>query len=181
LSVFVAVRLRQVGLKPAPLAAVLLTSGNPEATAGVVELVGQYHCPVVAPPGACAAIKKACPARTSVLSAEELPSKGWFGVEVIPLRGRGVAPLAYLVRWSGKNVLFSGPLPVKLNRAVRKALSLDFGHGRGNVNDYRASLQRLRKLNPDLWLPTYPTDGQNARLYDSEWETILTDNATVFP
>jgi glyoxylase-like metal-dependent hydrolase (beta-lactamase superfamily II) len=181
LSLFVKARLRQAGLEPAPPVAVLLTSGNPQATAGVVELVRQHHCAVVAPPTACLAIKKACPAGTRVLSAEELPGKGWFRVSSIPLRGRGVAPLAYLVRWGDKDVLFSGAVPVKLNQASRQALSLDFSEGRGNVDDYRASLRRLDEVNPDLWMPAYPTDGQNAHLYDSDWETILDANAAVFP
>jgi metallo-beta-lactamase class B len=179
LSAFVTARLRQAGLKPAPPVAVLLTSGDPEATAGVVELVGRYHCPVVAPPGACAAIKKVCPAGTSVLSAEDLPKEGWLQVAQIPLRGRGVAPLAYLVRWGDRDVLFSGPLPVKLDQPGRHALALDFSRGRANANDCRASLRRLGELHPDLWLPAYPTNGQNARLYDNEWETTLGEWETI--
>jgi hypothetical protein len=55
----------------------------------------------------------------------------------------------------------------------------DLSPGRGNVNAYRASLDRLGALKPGLWLPALPADGQNASLDDGEWKEILAGNAEV--
>jgi glyoxylase-like metal-dependent hydrolase (beta-lactamase superfamily II) len=176
LGEFLEARLRQLGREPAAPAAVLLTSGNPEETAGLAGLVEAYHCQVVAAPAAWQAVKGGCPAETSFLPAAELPAKGWFPVQPIPLRGRGMAPVAYLVRWAGKSVLFSGRIPVHLSSAAEKALAADFARGQGNSDDYRAALHRLGDLKPDLWLPAFPSQGQNANLYDSEWQDTLKGN-----
>ena len=57
-------------------------------------------------------MRQGCPAGTIVLAAEELANRGWFNVTPIPLRGRGLAPIAYVLSWAGKTVLLSGPIPV---------------------------------------------------------------------
>jgi hypothetical protein len=44
---------------------------------------------------------------------------------------------------------------------------------------YLASVDRLGELKPDLWLPAVPTDGQNANLYDNEWQDIIADNYSL--
>jgi glyoxylase-like metal-dependent hydrolase (beta-lactamase superfamily II) len=175
-SAFLSARLRQVGREPAAPDAVLLTSGDPEATAGLAELVAAYRPQVVAPAAAREAIGKVSPAGVSILAAEDLAGKGWFPVTTAPLRGRGGASVAYLLEWAGKSVLFSGAIPIKSGRAAEEALRSDFQRGRGDVADYCASLQRLGGLKPDLWLPVSPCDGQNANLYDTEWKEILAKN-----
>jgi glyoxylase-like metal-dependent hydrolase (beta-lactamase superfamily II) len=176
LGEFLAARLRQFGREPTAPAAVLLTSGNPEETAGLAGLVEASHCQVVADPAAWQAVKGSCPAGTTFLPAEELPAKGWFAVQSIPLRGRGVAPVVYLVRWAGKSVLFAGRIPAHVSPAAAKDLAADLARGQAKSDDYRAALRRLGELKPDLWLPAFPSAGQNANLYDSEWQDTLTGN-----
>jgi glyoxylase-like metal-dependent hydrolase (beta-lactamase superfamily II) len=176
LGEFVQKQLRQLGREPAAPAAVLLTSGDPEGMTGLPGLLAEHRCPVVAPRAARTAIGKTCPAATSVVPAEDLPAKGWFSVEPIPLRGRGVTPLAYLMRWGGKAVLCSGRIPIKVCVATSEKLLREFAGGQANVSDYRDSLARLQELSPDLWLPAAPAEGQNANLYEDDWKEILKDN-----
>jgi glyoxylase-like metal-dependent hydrolase (beta-lactamase superfamily II) len=174
-------RLRQLGLTPAAPAAVLLTSGNPKETAGLAGLVERYRCPVVASPVAWEAVRKACPPGTDFLPAEELARQGWFAVEVVPLGGRGVGPVAYRLSRADASVLFAGRIPIKPNREGLEGLMADFRQGRGNAGQYRASLDRLAGLKPDLLLPALPSDGQNARLYGPEWEDLLAENRELLP
>ena len=176
LAEFVEEKLRQLGREPAAPAAVLLTSGDPEAMAGLPELIARCRCQVVAPRAAWGAIERACPAGTRLVPVEDLPAKGWFAVESILLRGRGVAPVAYLMRWGEKSVLCSGRIPIKVCQDTAQELSRDFARGQANATDYRASLARLHELSPDLWLPAVPSEGQNANLYEGDWKEILGDN-----
>ena len=176
---FLNARLRQLGLKPAAPTAVLLTSCGAEATAGLKELVEKCHAQVVASPAGLQSVKELCPAGTTVLSAADLPKKGWFEVTPLPLHGRGLAPIAYQVQWVDKTVLFSGRIPIKINHEAGASLFSDFLESRGNVGDYLTTLDRLHNLKPDIWLPSVASDCQNANLYDSQWEQIIADNRAV--
>jgi glyoxylase-like metal-dependent hydrolase (beta-lactamase superfamily II) len=176
LSGFLKDRLEQLGVKPAAPTAVLLTSCGPEATAGLREFVETTHAAVVASAAGLATVREACPTGTVVLSAEEAAKKGWFEVTPLGLRGRGVAPIAYVVRWAGRTVLFSGRMPVKADRAAVAGLLADLNESRGNATDYAASLRELSGVKPELWLPAVPVDGQNARLYDRDWDAIIAEN-----
>jgi glyoxylase-like metal-dependent hydrolase (beta-lactamase superfamily II) len=164
LGEFLQERLRQLGREQAAPTAVLLTSGDPDGMAGLPALLAKCRCQVVAPRAAWEAIKSTCPADTSLLPTEDLPGKGWFNVESIPLSGRGVAPVAYLMRWGDKSVLCSGRIPIKATQRTWQELSSDFARKKANVADYRRSLARLQELSPDLWLPAAPSEGQNANL-----------------
>jgi glyoxylase-like metal-dependent hydrolase (beta-lactamase superfamily II) len=181
LADFLGERLRRLGLKPTAPAAVLLTSGDAEETAGLAKLVEKYHAQVVASPAAWQKINGACPAGTGFVPAEELPAKGWFPAQVVPLGGRGVGPVAYLLPWAGKSVLFSGRIPIKPSGSAPEELLADLTQGRASAADYRAALGRLAKLRPDLWLPARPADCQNANLYDGEWQELIANNEKLLP
>jgi glyoxylase-like metal-dependent hydrolase (beta-lactamase superfamily II) len=173
---FVTARLRQLGAKPAAPAAVLLTSGGPEATSGLPGLVARGGVRVVAAPAGLRAVRDLCPPGTAVLSADDLPKAGWFDVTVLPLGGRGRAAVAYRLRWAGKDVLFSGRIPVGKDWTAAEALRDDLAAGRADRSAYATALDRLGRLSPDLWLPAVPSDGQNARLYAGDWEETLAEN-----
>jgi glyoxylase-like metal-dependent hydrolase (beta-lactamase superfamily II) len=173
---FLHARLRKLGLSPAEPAAVLLTSCGPGATAGLRELIERCRVTVVAPPQGIRIVQEACPAGTVVASADDLQKLGGLPGKPVPLHGRGLAPMAYLFSWSQKTVLFSGQIPIKVNYEAREALLSDFLEARGDVAQYCSSLHDLRAIKPHLWLPAVPSDGQNANLYDNEWEQIIADN-----
>jgi hypothetical protein len=115
------------------------------------------------------------------VAAEDLAERGWFDVRPIALQGRGLAPAAYEIQWAGKTVLLSGRIPTKLSLPEGERLVSDVAGPGGDVEQYRQSLDRLAKVRPALWLPAVPVYGQNANLYDDEWEKVLSKNRQVFP
>jgi glyoxylase-like metal-dependent hydrolase (beta-lactamase superfamily II) len=168
--------LRQLGVEAAEPAAVLLTSCDPDQTAGLWDLVETYHLRVVAPAAGLSTIKDSCPPGTAFLPAEDLPKQGWFPVTPLPLRGAGVAPAAYLLPWAGKTVLFSGKVPVWYDREATTRLLSELSPSRTTTMDYLLSVEALDGLAPDLWLPAVPTYGQNANLYAKEWRDVIAKN-----
>jgi glyoxylase-like metal-dependent hydrolase (beta-lactamase superfamily II) len=176
---FVSTRLLQLGREPVAPTAVFLTSCGSEETGGLKELVEKWHSQVVASPTGLERLSEICPAGTVILSSQELPRKGWPAISSIPLAGRGVAQVAYQVAWAGKTVLFSGRIPLKINQQSAEALASDLVSGKGNVRDYFASLVKLQKLKPELWLPAVPFEGQNACLYEKHWDQTIDDNLHV--
>jgi glyoxylase-like metal-dependent hydrolase (beta-lactamase superfamily II) len=178
---FVAAQLRKLGREPALPTAVLLTSGDRELAAGLSELVARSHAQVVASRAALPAAKEWCPAQARLLAAEELPARGWFEVEPIPLGGRGLAPVAYKVAWAGRTVLFSGRIPIKLTLPEVEGVLKEFSESSSSAPEYADSLNRLGELKPDLWLPSRPSLGQNASLYETDWEEILAANRKLLP
>ena len=159
--------------------AVLLTSCGPDETAGLKELVERWHPLVVASAEGVERIKELCPLRDSHPLGVGAGGKGWFDVKPIPLAGRGFAPMGYQLAWAGKTVLFSGRIPLKINQESGEKLISDLTSGQGDVRGYFASITELARLKPDLWLPAIPTDGQNANLYDSDWERTIEDHLFV--
>ena len=86
------------GKKPT---AVLLTSADEEATAGLVAVVERFGCKVVAPEDGLERVRKLCPAGTTILTDGDAEAAGWFDARAIPLGGRGLAPVAYRLSWAG--------------------------------------------------------------------------------
>jgi glyoxylase-like metal-dependent hydrolase (beta-lactamase superfamily II) len=179
LLAFLKDRLQRLGLEPAEPAAVLLTSSDDGATAGLKELVEACRPQVVVSSAGLPILRRSCLDGTSFLAAEELPRRGWFEVTPIPLRGRGIAPIAYRIKWAGKTVLFSGRIPIDQKPWTDAALFADISRSREATLDYLFSVYRLGEARPDLWLPAVPVDGRNANLYDDEWPHLLDDNYRV--
>jgi glyoxylase-like metal-dependent hydrolase (beta-lactamase superfamily II) len=176
LRTFLHAALQQLGPKPRAPTAVLLRSGNKQETAGLSDLVDNSSTAVVAPPEARAGIEALCPAGTRVLGAEDPRIKEWFSMEAIALRGRGIAPMAYLFRCSGKAVLFSADIPYDPLAVADQGVTKDSLHQPVDFEQYLASLERLGGLKPDLWLPAVPAQAQNAFLYGTEWKQVLKEN-----
>jgi glyoxylase-like metal-dependent hydrolase (beta-lactamase superfamily II) len=173
---FVKARLGSLGHEPSAPDVVLLTACDGRETAGLGEVAGPGKALVVAPADGITRAAALCPPGTTVVPADELPAKGWFPVSTLPLGGRGTSPVAYRVTWSGKTVLIAGMIPIKVKQEAGVALFDDFQKGRGDAHTYLETLARLRDTKPDLWLPAVPTDGQNANLYDQDWERTLDEN-----
>ena len=172
-------QLRQLGTKTAVPTAILLSSCNPEATAGLKELLTQTHSSVVAGSAGLEAIRGMCPPGTTLIAAEDLPARGWFPVRVVALRGRGLAPVAYSVTLNSKNVLFSGRIPIQSKTVMEQALVTEISRSRAAAIDYLIAVNQLSSLKPDLWLPAAIADDQNANIYDGEWQNIVNFNYRV--
>ena len=179
---FLKTSLQELGRRPVEPTAILLTACGARETAGLAELVRQSGAQVVASPAGIAAVKQLCPPETVVISADELAQKNWFPVTPLPLGGRGVAPIAYVLKWADKNVLFSGTIPADSDANPLNELLKDLAQSRQNALAYNAAVQRLAKLKPDLWLAAVPYHGRNANVYSGEWEAILEKNrqAAIF-
>ncbi len=173
LNEFLQGQLRKLGLKPRLPDAVLLTACGEKEAAGLKELAARNPLQVVASSVGLETIREMCPPETNVISADELQKRGWFSVTPIPLDGPGIAPIAYVLRWHGKTVLFSGRIPAAGDQQVaEESLSRPAKSNPGAV-DPLGALRRLVHLKPDLWLPAVPLDAQNAHLYDDAWRAIL--------
>jgi metallo-beta-lactamase class B len=175
LAEVVAARLRRLGETLRPTA-VLLTSCDPDATAGLEDLWGRFRPRVFAPAAGIEAVKKRLPSGADVRPADTLAKATGLDVTTLALKGRGVAPTAYLLRRAGAAVLISGRIPIKPSHDAATALFEDFLGGRGDVNEYLTSLNDLAEFEPALWLPAVSVDGQNANLYDRDWSRLLSDN-----
>jgi glyoxylase-like metal-dependent hydrolase (beta-lactamase superfamily II) len=176
LRAFVVGRLAQLGLEPTKPSAVFLTSANAAAAAGLEGLLGGGTCRVVAPAVTRKAIEHVCPPGTTIIEPEELSRRSGCEVKAITTGGPGGGSIAYLVRWEGKSVLFSGPLPLKPLPAASKETLRETVLSLGTVGDFRDALDRLRAVKPDLWLPAVPANGQNANLDVGEWSLVLSRN-----
>ena len=171
---FVHTSQRQLGLTATDPAVILLTACGEKETAGLAELVKQCGAQVVASPAGFEVVRQLCPSGTVVCSADDLPELGWLPVTPILLGGRGLAPTGYLLPWAaGKTVLFSGRIPASSNLESRQELLLDLAGSTISARAYIDSLRQLSDVNPDLWLPAAPSDGQNAILYDRTWRDLL--------
>src|SRR5262249_12393257 len=106
-------RFKDLGWQGRRPAGGFLTSADERAPAGLGAPTRAGGCAVVAPRAAVEELRRRCAAGTQVLTADEAEKSGWFDVGVVPLGGRGLAPVAYRVSWAGKTVLFSGRIPVK--------------------------------------------------------------------
>ncbi len=179
LLAFVKARLRQLGREPAEPTAVLLTSSEAEIRAGLREILETCHAQVVAPPASIESLRRSCPEKTVLLSAAELPSRGWFQVTPVPLRWRSLATVAYQLEWAGKRVLFPGQIPSKLTPLSVASFAPEIASSPSDSQDYLESLEAIRGIRPDLWLPATPKDGQNANLYDNEWVRTIDENRDI--
>jgi glyoxylase-like metal-dependent hydrolase (beta-lactamase superfamily II) len=172
---FLMERLRKLGLTSRKLTAVLLTSADKETTAGLETLVRRTGCKVVAPRAGYDAVARLVPTGTEILSEEDVKSRNWLDLHPIPLAGRGLAPVAYLLRHADRKVLLPGRIPTKPSVPALDRL-MDEVRDRDGSAAYLRSLDELAKLKPDLWLPAVPVEGQNANLYDGDWAKVLTRN-----
>jgi glyoxylase-like metal-dependent hydrolase (beta-lactamase superfamily II) len=176
LVAFIDDRLKRLGLKPAKPAAVLLTSCGPTETAGLKSLFDAHHPRVIAGRTDTRMIEETCGAGAVVLTPDALARQNWFDVTPIPLPARGPAAVAYQIRLGGKSVLFGGTIPNQTNeKTVAETFSL-ITKSKDATLDYLVALYRLAGLKPDLWLPAVAVDGQNANLYDSEWQDLIAYN-----
>jgi glyoxylase-like metal-dependent hydrolase (beta-lactamase superfamily II) len=177
---FLSNRFHKLGWDERKLTAALLTSADEEATSGLFGLVERTGCIVVASKAASEVVRSRCPPQTTLLVAEDVEKNGWLDARVIALEGRGLAPTAYEIHWSGKTLLFSGQIPVKVTALTVERLRADVMDSHGGIKAYLKSLARLADVNPKLWLPAVPVNGQNANLYDDDWAQIVAKNKRLF-
>ncbi len=173
---FVESRRKQMGWPPVPLTDVLLTSCGPDATSGLRPLLEGGKLNVYGPEAGLIELGPLCPPGIEPREASKLAGELGATMNILHLNGRGVVAHAYLLEWAGKPVLLSGRIPVLFDTRSVSELSADLKVSRENALEYLQALLTLEQIKPDLWLPTVPSDAQNANLYDSEWRHVITNN-----
>lgn len=173
---FLARRLGAIGCKDRKPTAVLLTSSAAEATAGLAPLARQSGCRIVATPECLAAIRRQVPMGNPLVSVDDLDKAGLLPGRALALGGLDDTAAAYLLNWRGKTVLISGRIPLTITQTSAERLWKHLTGVKGYKEKYRSALDRLARVKPDLWLTAAPAHGQNANLYDDEWENILKQN-----
>lgn len=141
-----------------------------------MELVEKTGAQVVVASQFWSNIKDKCPSGTVLLRPEGLAAKGWFPMQTMPLQGRGLGSCAYRLAWEKKNVLLTGQIPVGYDPRLYAALRREFKEAKVNVAEYSASLDVLGMERPDLWLPAGSPGGQNAIVYEGDWEKVIAYN-----
>ncbi len=180
LVAFVRSRLRCLGREAVSPSAVLLTACGPHETAGLRALTEAWHPQVVAAREGVPKLRSTCPPGTEFLPADGLTGEGSLPVATVQVAGRGVAPAAYRALIGGKSVVFSGRIPVKISQEAGDQLITDLVTPPGDVRGYFAAMVRLHQAAPpDLWLPSTPTQGQNANLYDYQWRQEIEQNLLI--
>ncbi len=181
LAAFVAERLRDLGVAGQAPSAVLLTTCDPRATSGLAELVAETNCLVVAAAAGHSVLQPICPPDTKLLSAADPEVTLWFRGQVLPLEGRGVGPTAYLIQMDDRKVLIGGEFPLTLGPESVQRLQAALQAQEAELGLITRSLVVLRRVQPAMWLPAYPLHGQNANLYEGQWDKVIQDLLALFP
>lgn len=176
LAAFIAERLKTAGIEAPSLTAVLVTSSDPAAIGGLAMITATWDCRVVADASAHQTIRAKSSVPVQLMTPQELAEAGWFSIRAIPLEGCGAGTVAYLFRWENRDVLASGNVPTTFGQESLDDLQNTLQGEWIDSHRCRDSLSQLRERRPDLWLPAYPKNGQNANLYDSQWGDVLHRN-----
>jgi len=176
LAAFVSERLRKAGVAEPALSAVLLTSTDEATTAGLRKVTQTWDCRVVAPADSHAALRDVCSDSTQLMTPSDFSKAGSFSMRALPLDGFGSGATAYSFQQHEHDVLVSGTVPSTLGFYSIEQLDKFIRGRRPSYQDFARSLSSLSDLRPNLWLPAYPTNGQNANLYDDQWNDYLIGN-----
>ena len=157
----------------------LLTSCGPTETAGLKSLFNAYHPRVVAGRTHARMIEETCGAGAVVLTPRCARTPEYrFERDVDSAARAGPAAAAYQIQFrSAKAVLSAGRFPFCPTRRMAAEMSARSSRNRKTPSlDYLVALYRLGDVKPDLWLPAVAVDGQNANLYDREWQDLIAYN-----
>lgn len=171
--------MKKTGIESGALKAVVLTSCAPDALGGLRALVEETGCEIVVPDVGRDAVAAVCPQGTKFTSAQDFFAAQSLDIQVYTLAGRGVSPMAYLLAWKDKSVLVSGQIPIMLSEQSVAELQEAIRSPSGDPVGLARSLDELRSMNPDLWLPSQPIHGQNANLYAGDWQKVLEQNQSL--
>jgi glyoxylase-like metal-dependent hydrolase (beta-lactamase superfamily II) len=167
---FLTERLNGIGLNLFMLTAVAVTGTGPESTAGLRDLTKETGCQIIASRSDQDEIRQICPDVSLLLLTEnEANQHPWLPLRPIPLKGFNRIQTAYAIEWQGKQVLVSGRFPAKITNTMIPQLQ----RMRFDPTTFAQTLSRIERVEPDLWLPAKPIHGQNANLYEGDWQDML--------
>jgi glyoxylase-like metal-dependent hydrolase (beta-lactamase superfamily II) len=180
---FLSRQLELLGLPVKSPSLVLLTSEDHGCRSGLASL--ETAPQVIAPRSVLASLR----ARgVDAVSHEELERIAPFPIKAIPTDDA----ISYSFQRGPKQVLVTPKVPRNItfewtNRQTGKKtvsglepqfgdLINELGASQAASESYREMLHELSDLSPDIWLPTLPLTGQNANLYDDDWQATIKEN-----
>jgi glyoxylase-like metal-dependent hydrolase (beta-lactamase superfamily II) len=171
---------QSLGVTAPAVAAIVLTSCEPENLTGLTSFVASAGCPVLVPDGGQEAVAALSPANCDIRPAGEVSDFGSDGVRVVPIAGLGRPLAAYSFRRGNVTVLISGAWPVDgggtdFERLLRQGPPRDW-----DAQLLLSSLDELTEIQPNIWLSPSPWRGRNANLYDQAWTNRLMLNRRLF-
>jgi len=180
---FLSTQLKSLGLLPKTPTFVLLTSDQEACRSGLASLITAPQ--VVAPPSVWESLRAS---GVAVVSPQELSDKFTFPITTISLQ----ETLCFSFSIRKKQVLVTSNVPRHIslewtNRQNNRktvsdlqpqsnALLTELAASSAVSQSYLESLQQLANFSPNVWLPLMPLTGQNANLYDDDWQTIIESN-----
>lgn len=173
---FVLEGLKRAGIAEPKIEAVVLTSLDPTATGGLASMIERTGCAVIAPVTAHSQLRRMCKERTRFDKAEDVQKLGRYVAEALTLGGRGLAPTGWWLRDGERTVLISGQVPAPLGQASLSRLRDEARAELIETPMFLETLEFLRGRKPQMWLVAFPSNGQNANLYDEQWRAVLDAN-----
>ncbi len=173
LSEFLEQRQKMLKLPPMKPTAVLLTACREREIAGLKKLVEDTQASVYVAEAGMELIRSQCPSGTAVLSTKELDKSQLPAVTPVELGRSDTTLIAYVMRSSGKTILISSTIPTGGNPTMAGELISRSEKSSLTPSDFVNVLRRLLQIQPNLWLPAVPLNGQNANLYDEQWKSVL--------
>jgi hypothetical protein len=171
---FVTQQMKAAGFETPSVSAVLMTSADPANTGGLRAVTDHWHCPIVAARTAHEAIRLACSNPVTLMTPDEVHQFDEFKPQVLSLGDRG--DIAYVFHLQGRRVLVSGNFPSTLSRSSVADVNKLIRSLGGDMSKHADTLREFRDIQPNLWLPAKPLNGQNANLYDTQWDDCLFRN-----
>lgn len=181
---FLSTQFEALGLPPQEPAVVLLTSSDYHSRSGLSSLATPPL--VVAPEPALNTLLER--GVENAMSHKDLAAIATFPIQTIQID----ETLSYVFSLGTKQVLVTPAVP---RNVMLVWTNRQTGHKKSSVmqpqtdqllaalsgspaaaNMYQESLRQLRKFSPDIWLPALTLMGQNANLYDDQWQRIVDDN-----
>ena len=141
---------------------------------GIQQIVESTQCQVIVPRDRIDQVRMACPTAVVLTAENDLNHVDGISARVIPIQGLGQAQVAYVIEWIGKSVIISGDVPVGMAVPMNRLTSSEI-----TASDFLLSLNQLERLQPDVWLPSVPINGQNANIYGNEWRDTISTNRQI--
>lgn len=173
---FLQERLEAVELELSMLVAIVLTRADSESVRGLSTLIKRTNCRIIAGQSNRELIRSLNPDAVVLTPETAATEFDWLSLQPIAVDGFDRTRMVYEIVWEGKRVLLTGQVPLKLTREAAQ----DLRDASFRPRDFEPSLIQIRQVQPDLWLPGSPVNGQNANLYGSEWRDIHSELQLTF-
>ena len=162
-----------------PIKYVVLTSLDPSATRALEASEQMVNIRLAVDEVNLNDTRRRFGSRYEVRSVQSIAREFDQKIQSIAAPGRLAGGAVYVLQSDKHVVCFSGKHLFRLERYNVQALLSALTTGHGDVEQYLQLLDRLAKIEPDVWLPAVSVKDQNAHLYNDEWKKLVEDVRAV--